>query len=66
MLRLQPNYPEAHNNLGTVLYQQGRTDEAISHFQEALRLKPDYADARRNLEVVLATKANSSKAPGTR
>jgi Flp pilus assembly protein TadD len=66
VLRLQPNYAEAHNNLGTVLYQQGRTDEAIGQFQEALRLKPDYADARQNLDVVLATKADSSKQPGTR
>jgi len=40
---------EAQNNLGEALLQQGRTDEAMAHFQEALRIKPDYAVAHTNL-----------------
>ena len=63
-LRLKPDYAEAHNNLGTAFYQQGRTGEAIRQFQEALRLKPDYADARKNLDVALATKAAAPPQPG--
>ena len=39
----------AHNNLGNVLLQEGRTDEAIALFQQALQIKPDYADAYYNL-----------------
>ncbi len=31
----------AHNNLGNVLLQKGRVDEAMGHFQKALQLKPD-------------------------
>jgi Flp pilus assembly protein TadD len=47
------NY-RAHNALGSVLSQQGRTDEAISHLREAVRLEPAYADARTNLGAELA------------
>ena len=46
---LTPADPEAWNNLGVVLYQEHRTDEAIACFQEALRHRPDFADAHFNL-----------------
>jgi protein O-mannosyl-transferase len=39
----------AHNNLGVMLAQAGRLDEAIEHFRRAMEIKPDYADAGRNL-----------------
>ncbi len=39
----------AHNNLGLVLANQGRFDEAIAHHTEALRSKPDFAEAHYNL-----------------
>jgi protein O-mannosyl-transferase len=38
-----------HNNLGTVLNDQGHTTDAILEFTEALRIKPDFAFARNNL-----------------
>ena len=38
------NY-RAHNSLGAVLGNQGRTAEAIRHFEEALRLGPDGSEA---------------------
>jgi tetratricopeptide (TPR) repeat protein len=38
------NY-RAHNSLGAVLGNQGRTSEAIRHFEEALRLQPDASEA---------------------
>lgn len=44
----------AHNNLGTILRQAGKTEEAIGHFKQALRLKPDLAEAHYNLGVTLA------------
>ena len=52
-IRLDPEYAEAHNNLGLVLTQTDQTDEAIAAFREAVRLRPDYADARANLGGVL-------------
>jgi Flp pilus assembly protein TadD len=49
---------------GAAFTYQGRTDEAIRQFQEALRLKPDYAEVRKNLDVALATQAASPPRPG--
>jgi Flp pilus assembly protein TadD len=45
-----------HNNLGTFLVQEGRVDEAISHFQKALEIRPDYAEAQCNLGLALFQK----------
>jgi predicted O-linked N-acetylglucosamine transferase (SPINDLY family) len=45
---LKPDYAEAHNNLGIVLNEQGRLDEAIASYGRALALKPDYAEAHSN------------------
>ena len=53
-LQLNPNYAEAHYNLGVALAQQGQWPEAIPHFERALQLKPDYAEAHYNLGVALA------------
>jgi tetratricopeptide (TPR) repeat protein len=39
----------AHNNLGTVLRADGRVEEAIDHFREAMTLAPQHAKAYVNL-----------------
>jgi protein O-mannosyl-transferase len=36
-----PNGPSVHYNWGVALWKEGRTQEAIVQYQEALRLKPD-------------------------
>jgi tetratricopeptide (TPR) repeat protein len=43
----------AHNNLGTALAEQGRTDEALAHCRQALRLKPNEAELHNNLGALL-------------
>jgi tetratricopeptide (TPR) repeat protein len=43
----------ARNNLGVALAAQGRTDDAMAQFREALEIKPDYADAHTNLGLAL-------------
>ena len=52
-MRLKPDYAEAHNNLGNVLKDQGKLEEAIASYQEALRLKPGYVAAHDNLLLTL-------------
>lgn len=49
-----PSLASAHTNLGVLLAQTGRLQEALSHFEEAARLVPEDAGARRNLEKVRA------------
>jgi Flp pilus assembly protein TadD len=58
-----PAYAEAHNNLGVAFGRKGRTNEAISQYQEAVRLKPDYADAQTNLAQAMELKRKSKPTP---
>ncbi|MCK0152331.1 tetratricopeptide repeat protein [Alcanivorax sp. S6407] len=44
--------PYAHNGLGLALREQGKFDEARSHYQQALTLDPKYARAHFNLAVL--------------
>ena len=43
----------AHDNLGVFLREQGRRDEAICHFQEALEIKPDCVNFQSNFGACL-------------
>ncbi|MEN6586047.1 MAG: tetratricopeptide repeat protein, partial [Sulfuricella sp.] len=38
-------FPEAHNNLGTLLQARKRFEDAGKSFEQALRLRPNYAEA---------------------
>ena len=54
-LKIRPNYPEAHNNLGNLLAgQPGAEGEALLHYREALRLRPGFAEAHTDLANLLA------------
>ena len=53
-LRMNPNYPDAHNNLGAVLMEiPGRKTEGIGEFREAIRVDPSFARAHFNLASAL-------------
>ena len=52
-LAIQPDFVEAHYNLGNALLEKGQIDEAIVHYQTAIGIKPDYFDARNNLGTAL-------------
>ena len=54
----------AHNNLGYVLAAQGRTTEAIEHYQKALEIDPDCAEADNNLATVFLNQERLDEALG--
>lgn len=49
-LRLVPEAADVHNELGELLLQVGRGDDAKARFREALRLDPIHEKARKNLD----------------
>jgi len=50
------------NQLGVVLNQQGKRDEAFRHFSEALRIKPDYFHALANVALALSQQGKTAEA----
>src|SRR4029077_13417190 len=46
----------AHYNLGIALQDQGETDQAITHYRQAIALRSNYAEAHYNLGHLLAEK----------
>ena len=49
ILLVRPDHVQAQSNLGLIMADQGRLDEAVAHYRCALVLKPDYAEAHNNL-----------------
>jgi len=52
-IKLNPDYADAHNNLGGVLLNAKMTEEAIDYYKEAIRIRPGFAAAQKNLETAL-------------
>src|SRR5215813_12707066 len=52
----------AHTNLGMVLLQQGRLDDAIVQYRSALQMQPDSWDAEYNLGTALVRKGQVEEA----
>jgi tetratricopeptide (TPR) repeat protein len=52
-LQNNPNSSLVHNNFGLVLYKRGKTQDALSHYQQSLKLNPSNPEANTNLGVVL-------------
>jgi Flp pilus assembly protein TadD len=57
-----PKKARTHNNLGNILSDQGKLDEAISHFSEALRLDPESDKVHYNLGSALRKKGKIGEA----
>jgi len=54
-LAVTENNYVANNNLGIVLFHQGRLEEAMAHYREVVRLAPAYCQAWNNLGNALAS-----------
>ena len=61
-LRLAPDFPDAHYNLGSVLQAQGSTRQAIGAYRRAIALEPTYSEAHNNLGALLDTSGDRENA----
>jgi len=62
-LRINPDYTDAHNNLGSVLSQiPDRAVDAVKQYEAALRLKPDSVEAHNGLGAVMARRGDCAAA----
>jgi len=52
----------AHNNLGALRADQGKFDQAMSHYSKVLRIKPDHYKAHNNLGNALASQGKFDQA----
>ncbi|MEP6585259.1 MAG: tetratricopeptide repeat protein [Candidatus Udaeobacter sp.] len=51
-----------HTNLGLVLFEKGKIDDAIAHYRSALQMQPDWWDAEYNLGTALLAKGHLDEA----
>lgn len=61
-LKIIPNFPLAHNNLGIILINSGKTGKAIYHFKQAIFAEPNFVDAHSNLGAALSSIGRISEA----
>ena len=57
-----PNKGRPHNNLGQVFLDQGRDQEAVAQFTEALRIDPDHLESHNNLGNILVRQGKYQEA----
>ena len=62
VVRQRPENPRARTGLGIALEAQGKLEEAIAQYRDALRLKGDYVDAHTNLGNALAAQGKLDEA----
>ncbi len=58
---LDPKHYRALTNLGNLLLEEGRTDEAIALYERAIRLNEDFPNAHHNLGVAYRRKGQVNK-----
>ena len=61
-LKYAPTLAESHSNLGQLLFEEGRLQEALVHCREAVRLRPDFPEAHTNLGIVYRGMGRSAEA----
>jgi Flp pilus assembly protein TadD len=57
-----PKKARPHYNLGVVIGSQGKLEEAMGHYTEALRIEPDHVEAHNNLGNALASQGRLKEA----
>ena len=41
-IEIDPNYKDAHNNLGIILQELGKYQEALTSYEKAIEIDPNY------------------------
>ena len=62
VLELDPNYVDAHNNLGVIFQGLGENQKAKKCFEKAIEINPNFADAYNNLGVIFQGLGENQKA----
>ena len=60
-VKKNPNAWIAHNNIGAILFAEGKNEEAISHYKMTIKLKPTHSKAYNNLGVALGAKGKTEE-----
>lgn len=55
-LRLDPNFFEAHSELGVNLAKLGNREDALAEFRTAMRIRPDCPQVKANLALLMANR----------
>lgn len=61
-VELEPDNPQAHNDLGAILIDLGQSDDAMAELKKAISLDPEYAAAHSNLCGAHTMQANYNEA----
>jgi len=64
LIRINPSCAAAYNNLGSLLYNQGRTNEALEMYRQVVILNPHDMSASFNLAVALEDLSEYEEATG--
>ena len=62
VLEIDPNYVNAHNNLGIIFKELGEYQKAKSCFEKAIEIDPNYIDAYNNLGFIFKDLGDFQKA----
>ena len=62
VLKIDPNYVDAHNNLGIIFKALGEHQKAKDCFEKAIKINPNYADAHYNLGNIFKELGENEKA----
>ena len=61
-MAIDPQFAEAHTNLGSTYAAQNDIQQAIVHYEQAIRVDPNYVDAHNNLGTMHARLGNLASA----
>ena len=61
VLEIDPNYAQAHNNLGVIFATLGENQKSISCYEKAIEIDPNYLEAYNNLGKLYLTLGENQK-----